>query len=563
MEGTLFLAFSDDLVIQQVVQEDQRILVCVQSTHFPSSCPLCHHPSDRIHSRYQRKMADLPCAGRMILLKLSVRRFFCRNPACQRKIFNERLPDLTQPWAQMTNRLREALQKLAFATCGEAGARLVPQLGMRGSPSTLLRTQKAALLPAPAPFTKIGLDDFAFRRGRTYGPLIVNLHTHALIESLADRTATTVSAWLASYPQIEVISRDRGADYASAAPLGAPQALQVCDRWHLLKNLSEYMYTFLARMRSQIRKASQKQTQLSEAGEVSKLRAIATTTRSAMRSERLTKKTALEEAKEAKQSQRLDRYQQMLRFRSQGLSLPQIASRLGVTGRTLQNWLAHGIEPRTRRRRPSSMDQYASYLRRRWEEGCQIGEALYQQVRAQGYTGSINAVYRYLKRWHSMPLPKRLLAPKQPEGKWRMGTKAPLPGPFDACQAKQAVWLYFRAQNELTEEEQKQLAFLQNVHPLLKTAYCLTQQFVNMVRERKGDQLDIWLEQVGASKIPELVRFGRGVILDKAAVKAALLLPYSNGVVEGSVHRLKLIKRQGYGRASFPLLRQRVLYQAR
>lgn len=345
---------------------------------------------------------------------------FCRNLECQRKIFTERLPDLAQPWAQMTNRLREALQKLGFATCGEAGARLAPQLGMKGSPSTLLRSQKATCLPAPAPFTKIGLDDFAFRRGRTYGTLIVNLETHALIEVLPDRSATTVAAWLASHPQIEVISRDRGADYASAATLGAPQALQVGDRWHLLKNLSEYVYTFLARMRSQIRKASQEQTQQPSPEQVSKAGTVAKTTHSAIQSERLTKKTALEEAREAKQAQRLDQYQQMLTLQGQGLSHPQIASRLGVTDRTLRNWLTHGIEPRTRRRRASSLDQYAPYLRRRWEEGCQNGEALYQEVRARGYTGSIKGVYRYLKRWRPIPLPKKLLPPKQPgeNGEW-------------------------------------------------------------------------------------------------------------------------------------------------
>jgi len=146
-----------------------------------------------------------------------------------------------------------ALGVLSFATCAEVGSRLAPRLGMWAYPSTLLRYQKATLLPEP--FQKIGLDDFALRRGRTYGTLIVNLETHRLIDVLPDRTAATVTAWLAAHPDIELISRDRGSDYAAAATAGAPQAVQVCDRWHLLRNLSEYVTTFLARMRAQIRKA--------------------------------------------------------------------------------------------------------------------------------------------------------------------------------------------------------------------------------------------------------------------------------------------------------------------
>lgn len=146
----------------------------------------------------------------------------------------------------MTKRLREALLLLGFANCAQTAARLAPQLGMKGSASTVLRLQRAAPEVSPEPFTKIGLDDFAFRRGRTYGTIIVNLETHRLIEVLPDCTVETVSAWLKAHPEIGFISRDRAADYATAATLGAPQATQICDRWHLVKNLSEYVMTFLA-----------------------------------------------------------------------------------------------------------------------------------------------------------------------------------------------------------------------------------------------------------------------------------------------------------------------------
>lgn len=562
MEGSLLLPLSDGLVIEQICRQEQQIIISVSSTAALARCPLCAAASESIHSHYLRTVADLPDVGQLVILKLRVRRFFCRNALCTRRIFTERLPELVQPWAQMTNRLREALRVLSFATCAEMGSRLAPHLGMKGSPSTLLRCQKAASLAPPAPFTKIGLDDFAFRRGRTYGTIIVNLETHRLIDVLPDRTVETVAAWLAAHPDIEVISRDRASDYATAATLGAPQARQVCDRWHLLRNLSEHVTTFLARMRAQIRKTSQEQAPPREEDPLEearwKEREACEQARATRRQKRRARKTVREQTKAARQDERLDRYQQMLTLKSQGLSPEEIAPRVGCSARTVRQWLADGVKTTPRRRRPSPLDAYASHLRKRWEEGEQRAEQLYQELLEKGYTGSVRAVYRYLNRWRS----SRIDHEEAVLRKHRPRKTAPPPGPFDQCQAKQAVWLYMRSPDELNTQEQEQAAFIRQVHPSLETAYQLVQAFVKMVRDQKATELEGWLEEVRASHITELMRFVKGIERDLAPVQAALQLPYSNGVVEGHVHRLKLIKRQGYGRASFPLLRRRVLYQA-
>ena len=208
MEETSFLTLGEGLIIEQIIEEAHRFVALVRSTMPASCCPLCGDSSDFIHSQYQRQVADVPCGGRAIQLQLTVRRFSCHNSSCHRTIFTERLPHLVQPWAQMTKRLRASLSLLGFASCAQMAARLAPQLGMKGSASTILRLQRAAPEACPEPFTKIGLDDFAFRRGRTYGTLNVYLETHRLIEILPDRTVETVSAWLAAHPEIEVVSRD-------------------------------------------------------------------------------------------------------------------------------------------------------------------------------------------------------------------------------------------------------------------------------------------------------------------------------------------------------------------
>lgn len=244
----------------------------------------------------------------------------------------------------------------------------------------------------------------------------------------------------------------------------------------------------------------------------------------------------------------------MLTLKSQGLSPEEIAPRVGCSARTVRQWLAD--EVKTTPRCPGPLDAYASHLRRRWEEG----EPLYQELLEKGNPGSVRAVYRYLNRWRS----SRADRGEPVVRKHRPGKTAPPAGPFDECQAKQAVWLYIRSPDELNTKEQEQVAFIRQVHPTLETAYQLVQAFVKMARERTGTDQEVWLKQVrsSSSTIAELIQFGKGIERDLASVQAALTLPYSNGVGEGHVHRLKLIKRQGYGRASFSLLRQRILYQA-
>ena len=495
MEGISWFTLQENVLVEQIMREDHRFIVSVKSTATTSCCPLCASVSQDVHSHYLRTLTDLPLSGSVVVLKLRVRRFFCRNPLCLRRIFTQRLPDLAQPWAQMTNRLGEALRRLSFATSAEAAARLAPRLGMTGSASTLLRCQRATRVSEPEPFKKIGLDDFAFRRGRSYGTLLVNLETHRLIDVLPDRTVATVAAWLAAYPDIEVMSRDRATDSAAAATVGAPQALQVCDRWHLLGNLSEYVTTLLARMRAQMRKASQalapprlddplQDQSLAEQEALQQARQT-------RREERHTRKTVLEQAKEAHQAQRLDQDQQVLELWEQGYSAYEIAPRVGLSERTVRRLRAQGAATRPRRRRPSPVDHSASYLRRRWQEGCQNGQRLYEELQAKGSTGSCRALYRYLTRWRS---PRTLKPPSGPsKRRWRSRKKAAPPaGPFDECNAKQAVWLYLRSPEAVSPAEQEQLTFLRQIPPTLEITYQLVQGFAVMLRRRQAERLETW-----------------------------------------------------------------------
>jgi transposase len=247
MEGPQFLPLSDGLYIEQVTPSTHELLVRVISSSPTACCPLYDVQTWRIHSRYTRRAADLPCAGRHITLLLTVRKFFCPNAACPRKIFAEQFPDLVPSYARLTIRLREALTALGLATSGEVVSRLAPRLGMQVAPTTLLRRLRAVPVAPAEKVRVLGVDEFAWKKGQTYGTILVDLELRRPVDLLPDRSEETLEAWLRTHPEIDIISRDRAGGYAAAAKKGAPQAQQVADRFHLLLNLRDSLKKLMER----------------------------------------------------------------------------------------------------------------------------------------------------------------------------------------------------------------------------------------------------------------------------------------------------------------------------
>lgn len=225
------------LRLEDTTIETGSVSLTLASTSLPASCPGCGQKTARLHSHYQRTVADLPWGGRRVRLLLFMRKFRCAEPGCPRRIFTERMPALVEPYARKTVRLHEVLELVGFALGGEAGARLIERLGMTASPTTLLRYIRGATTATRPTPEVVGVDDFAMLRGRRYGTIIVDLEEHRPIELLPDHSAETLAAWLGGYPSLRVISRDRSTEYERGIKEGAPEAVEVLDRWHLLKNL--------------------------------------------------------------------------------------------------------------------------------------------------------------------------------------------------------------------------------------------------------------------------------------------------------------------------------------
>jgi len=247
MPASSLFPLPDGLEITSVSETPEEVLVCVTSHRSSSPCPQCSTPSSAIHSLYRRHPQDLPSIGRPIQLLFTVRKFFCRNPNCSRKVFTERLPDFIEASSRLTKRLRTAVQEIGFATGGKGGERLGDKLEIPISEATVLCSLFLVPLPEVGKVCVVGVDDWSWRRGKRFGSILVNLETHKIVGLLSDREAESVRQWLAAHPEVDIVSRDRGGTYID----GAPQATQVADRWHILSNLGDAVEEFL--IRAQIR----------------------------------------------------------------------------------------------------------------------------------------------------------------------------------------------------------------------------------------------------------------------------------------------------------------------
>ena len=510
-------------------------------------CPLCGRRSRSVHSWYARTVSDLPVSRTVVVLRLRVRRFFCRVPSCPRRIFTERLPALVAPHGRWSQSLRAAVQQIGCALGGEAGARLARVLGMRTSPDTLLNLIRAAPLPAAGEVQLLGLDEWAWRKGRRFGTILVDLGRHRVIALLPERSAESTAAWLAQHPEIEVITRDRSKLYADAATRGAPQAIQVVDRFHVLRNLGEALEAFLRTKGTCLKDAA---LVLAEATGSAGSSVIEATNRGEQRPLPLWRQRT-EEASLDYHRQRVTAYEAVHTLRAKGADVADIARTVGISRQTAYRYLSMSGPPTRRRRRferrDRALDPYDDYLRRRWSEGCHNGMQLWREIRAQGFAYSSSPVSRFVAHLRQDPSfhPARRAASALTSAR----------GPS----AREVALLFLRRPADRTDEQRAYVERLLQEDADIAAAYAVTQDFATMLRQREGDRLDAWIEDAAQSGIDDLKRFALGLRDDYVAVRAGLTLDYSNGQVEGHVTRLKLVRRSMYGRGRFDLLERRVL----
>ncbi len=532
------------VVIRHIVADGDAIRLDAEVIGDSAPCPSCQVVSFHVHDCYVRHPADLAWQGHPVRLALAVRRFECRNPACRRSTFAENCGDQLPPYTRRTRRAKEHLLEIVEIAGGEAGARLAAAAGLPVSPDTLLRLQRQAQLPAADAPRVLGVDDLALRRGKTYTTILVDLETSRPIDLLEGRDAQTLAKWLQAHPGVEVISRDRAHEYAEGASAGAPQAVQVADRFHLVQNASNALYEMLRGRRLDLGEM--------ESSEVAPVGTLPASALGVERAEAPPPELPLSRLKRElaeRQLARTARWEKVQALTKAGASAASIAREVGVSARTVRRLRARPDPARKRREntrpvglRSPMLQPYLTYLQDRWQAGCTNMARLFREIVARGYPGSQSLVRSALRAWRP-PRP-----PKSERQKLMRLTSH-----------RSLRWLCLRPPDQLKSDERVVLDRLLAQDAKLALGHKLLQDFRSVIASRDIDKLDVWLREARSSNLPTFAGLANGIVADRAAVEAALRLPWSNGPVEGQITRVKLIKRQGYGRAKFDLLRIRVL----
>lgn len=501
------------LSVEQFEICDGILMVTALARNRQATCPCCSSPSRRVHSRYVRHVMDLPTNGRSIRLRLITRRFRCDVETCRRKIFAERFgDDIVAERARRTGRMECIVHHLGLALGGRPAASFAMRLMMPVSNDTLLRVVRRRARQQEDCLKIVGIDDFAFRRNHRYGSIVCDLQRRRIVKLLPDREIATVAAWLTDHPEIEFVSRDRGGGYREAAAKALPNAVQIADRWHLMENASAAFLDTVKKSMKPIRAA---------------LGATIIDPKLLTSAEQLQYEGYLrrEETNEA-----------VAALAADGVSIKEIVRRTGRS-RGLVRQIVRGERTDVFRCRQGSLDPHLPFLDAQWEAGCRNGAELWRRLRAKGFAGSLRVVGEWATRRRRSETMSASELRRVPS-------------------ARTVARLMTLKRDHLTKAETVTVAAIEAGVPALADTRALVDRFHLMIRSRAVAELEAWIAD---AEVTLLASFARGIQKDAVAVRHAIIEPWSNGQTEGQVNKLKLVKRQMYGRAKIDLLEARLL----
>jgi transposase len=442
-------------------------------------------------------------------LRLRARRFACNTPFCPRKIFAERFEgEVVGERSRRSSRLECLVHQLGLALGGRPAASFARRLMLPVSKDTLLRVvRRRARLPT-ARLQVIGIDDWAWRKNHRYGSIVCDLERRRVVALLPDREIATVAAWLADHPEINVVSRDRGGGYGEAAAKALPEAIQVADRWHLMENASAAFADAVRQSMRPIRAAIGAAT---------------------INPELL---TSAERLQYDGYLRREETNSAILKLAGDDVPIKQIV-RLTGHSRKLVRQIIRGQRTDIFRVRQSSLEPWLPWLDQQWSSGCRNGTELWRRMTANGFRGSLRVVGEWATRRRRADTASDQQLHKVPS-------------------ARTIARLMTTARDHLSKAETITIAAIEAGVPLLAEARRLTDDFHVMIRKKDAARLDPWIAEASPSLIAS---FARGITSDRAAVLAAITQPWSNGQAEGQITKLKLVKRQMYGRGKLDLCR--------
>ena len=492
---SITLSFADVILpgpsclrLTTISTDDTHIRLDLTATRIAVPCPTCMVESSRVHSLYQRTVADLPWAGVPIQLQLNVRRFVCPHPACPRRTFSEPLPEVVAPSARRSLRLATEQRQLGLQVGGAVAARIAQRQGMPVSPATILRLVRRTRVAERATPALLGVDAWAYRKRQDFKTILVDLSTNRPLELLPNADATTFATWLQAHPGVQVIARDRAGTFAEGATQGAPDAVQVADRFHLMQNLRTAIEQILNRMLD-VRQAAaealaaQAALVLSPDAEDAYLANARGTLPEIWR----VRDPYRNRVQEQRRTQRLARYEQVLALHQAGTLQQEIARRLGMGRATVRRYLQAGAFPERAPypRLEGKRDRYMTYLTERWAAGETNGRQLWQELQARGFTGSVMTVMSWAQRQQVLSPPP--LSTRR--GQNQQGRDGQPEQPLAPLRTRRVGWWLLRRPDTRSAERQAVLACMEQANPAFGQVYRLTTQCTEMLRNRQPEQL--------------------------------------------------------------------------
>jgi transposase len=527
----LHTSFGSEWKLSAVQKQGDTLTIQLERSTSTAQCTVCQQTSSRVHSWYVRRLHDVTWMSCSVVLFVHVRRFVCTNEACQRSIFSEQLGALAARYARRTTRVQTLFTRMAMVLGATTTAHLLPMFAQQCSADTLLRLVCACDVEITSDVRILGVDEFALRRGQIYATLLVDLERRTIIDVLPDRSETSFAQWLQKHPTVTHITRDRSEIYKAGARIGSPQATHIADRWHLRKNASDTLQRVVERQRSDIQIVANelRQEHINGSQETTASQDAQTTSNPSFQ-------------------RRTHLYDQIQSLHRQGQSIRTISNTLQISRLTTRKYLRAPQVPvhASRTKKIAAWGPLDTYLQKRWQEGCHNARVLREGLKEQGWTIPLRTLQKHIEGWRDRKDPRHYAAKSC--------------GVPSIPSSKQVSWWLQLPDDRLSQEHLQFRDRLLQRTPTLAMARQLVLDFAELFREKKDGEFAPWLHRCRTSKISEMISFAKGLQEDYEAVNAAVTSPWSNGQVEGQVNKVKLMKRQMYGRAGINLLRQRLLF---
>ena len=517
--------------------------------------------SDRSYAWHHRQLKDLPCSGLPVRFDLKVRRWACSNPRCDRKTFIHAIPDLFEKHARRTTRLQGLVTYIACAAGGLPGQRILEQIGIQISDDTLLRSLKrqAAESGHDLTATVVGIDEWSQSYKSKYGTIIVDLEKRQVIDVLETRDTDTVRAWFQAHPGIKVINRDRCSGFARAAREGAPDTIQIADRFHILDNFKDNIEQQLSLRRHKTKLAMfdlaphEKRLASAEPWSLDK-RTTAAQHRAQVRMTKIQSREVV--------------YQRARKMAEEGESVRHIALTLGFKPKTIYRWFRNGGRWH-RREKPiakTSPQYFEAFLKERWEAGETNGAHLLAALKERGYQGSRATLFRYLAPWRqeqrSLNPPNDRCCDEKHNYELELSASlGPLIDPVtgNSIPPQIAAALCMKPTRMLTPRQRIKVEAMKEAAPEFAVMRSLALRLRGMLRGKDPEKLRPWIKDVNATGLNRMMAFATKLLRDEKAVETAIRNKWSYGQTEGQVNRLKTLNSSMYGRASVEMIKARLI----